>query len=214
MTEMSPLGCTTRLSRKMEDWPGERQLDVLSKVGVAFACVEMKIVDDSGAELPWDGKTTGELLVRGPAVASGYYNNPEASAQVITEDGWFRTGDVATIDENAVTHIADRTKDLIKSGGEWISSVEMENAIMACPGVLESAVVARPDEKWDERPVAFVVLKEGQGGLTEERVLDFLRDKFAKWQLPALEDIRFVDEIPKTSVGKFDKKALREAFQA
>ena len=216
MTEMSPLGCTTRLSRKMEDWPEERQLDVLSKVGVSFACVEMKIVDDSGAELPWDGKTTGELLVRGPAVASGYYNNPEASAQVITGDGWFRTGDVATIDENAVTHIADRTKDLIKSGGEWISSVEMENAIMACPGVLESAVVARPDEKWDERPVAFVVRMEGegQGGLTEAQVLDFLKDKFAKWQLPALADIRIVDQIPKTSVGKFDKKVLREAFRA
>ena len=214
MTEMSPLGCTARLSRKMEDWTQERQLDVLSKVGMPFTCVEMKIVDYNDRELPWDGETTGELLVRGPAVASGYFNNPEASRQAITADGWFRTGDVATIDENAVTHIADRTKDLIKSGGEWISSVEMENAIMACPGVLESAVVARPDEKWDERPVAFVVRGPHQNGLTGAQVVDFLKDKFARWQLPSPEDIRFVDEIPRTSVGKFDKKVLREAFQA
>lgn len=214
MTEMSPLGCTARLSREMEDWPEERQLDVLSKVGRPFTCVEMKIVDDDGQELPWDGESTGELLVRGPAVASGYYNNPEASAQVITEDGWFRTGDVATIDEHAVTHITDRTKDLIKSGGEWISSVEMENAIMACPGVLESAVVARPDAKWDERPVAFVIKGTGGIGLTGEQVVEFLKDKFAKWQLPAPADIHFVQEIPRTSVGKFDKKVLRQTLQA
>ena len=212
MTEMSPLGCTTRLTRKMEDWPEEKQLDVLSKVGLPFAGVEMKIVDDDNNELRWDGKSRGELLVRGAAVVSGYYNNAEASARAITDDGWFRTGDVATIDENAVTHIADRTKDLIKSGGEWISSVEMENAIMACPGVLESAVVARPDEKWDERPVAFVVKAANQDQLTEGQVVDFLKDKFAKWQLPSPEDVRFVDEIPRTSVGKFDKKVLREAF--
>ena len=212
MTEMSPLGAVTRLSKKMEDWPEEKQLDVLAKVGVPFPCVEMRIVDGEGRDLPWDGRSPGELLVRGPAVASGYYNDPEASAEAITGDGWFRTGDVATIDENAMLQITDRTKDLIKSGGEWISSVEMENSIMACPGVLESAVVARPDERWDERPVAFVVGDGERGDLTAEAVLEFLRDKFAKWQLPALEDIRLVEQIPKTSVGKFDKKLLRERF--
>jgi fatty-acyl-CoA synthase len=173
-------------------------------------CVEIKIVDDQGRELPWDGETVGELLVRGPAVASGYYNNEEATAQAVTDDGWFRTGDVASIDENAVLHISDRTKDLIKSGGEWISSVEMENAIMACPGVLESAVVARPDPKWDERPVAFVVRNAGESDLTREEILNFLKERFAKWQLPGPDDIRFIEEIPRTSVGKFDKKVLRE----
>ncbi|MCZ6473860.1 MAG: long-chain fatty acid--CoA ligase [SAR324 cluster bacterium] len=213
MTEMSPLGAVTRLSRKMEDWPEEKQLDVLCKVGVPFPCVEMRIVDDGGRDLPWDGQSAGELLVRGPAIASGYYENPEASTQAITQDGWFRTGDVATIDENSVLHITDRTKDLIKSGGEWISSVEMENSIMACPGVLEAAVVARPDEKWGERPVAFVV-GDGKGaGPNLEAILAHLSERFAKWQLPVLEDIRLIEQIPKTSVGKFDKKVLREQLK-
>jgi fatty-acyl-CoA synthase len=210
MTEMSPLGSTAQLTRKMEDWSEERQFDVLAKAGMPSTCVEIKIVDDQGRELPWDGETVGELLVRGPAVASGYYNNEEATAQAVTDDGWFRTGDVASIDENAVLHISDRTKDLIKSGGEWISSVEMENAIMACPGVLESAVVARPDPKWDERPVAFVVRNAGESDLTREEILNFLKERFAKWQLPGPDDIRFIEEIPRTSVGKFDKKVLRE----
>ncbi len=209
MTEMSPLGTTGQLSGKMQDWPEDRQFDVLAEAGMPATCVEMKLVDGQGEELPWDGQATGELLVRGPAIASGYFNDEEASAQAITADGWFRTGDVASIDGNAVLHIADRTKDLIKSGGEWISSVEMENAIMACPGVLESAVVARPDPKWDERPVAFVVKKEARHQATPETILEFLKDKFAKWQLPVLEDIRFLAEIPRTSVGKFDKKVLR-----
>ena len=208
MTEMSPLGSLNRLLGKMEDWPEDRQLAALSRVGKPAPCVEMKVVDDAGRELPWDGRSSGELLVRGPAVIRSYYNNAEAADQ-FTDDGWFRTGDVVTIDENALLQITDRTKDLIKSGGEWISSVEMENAIMACPGVMEAAVVARPDAKWDERPVAFVVRQPDADPPQPEQIIAHLKNHFAKWQLPAPADIRFIEHIPRTSVGKFDKKVLR-----
>lgn len=208
MTEMSPLGSLNRLLGKMEDWPEDRQFGALSRVGKPAPCVEMKVVDDAGRELPWDGRSSGELLVRGPAVIRSYYNNAEAADQ-FTDDGWFRTGDVVTIDENALLQITDRTKDLIKSGGEWISSVEMENAIMACPGVMEAAVVARPDTKWDERPVAFVVRQPDADPPQPEQIIAHLKNHFAKWQLPAPADIRFIEHIPRTSVGKFDKKVLR-----
>ena len=212
MTEMSPLGTTGRVKRKMEDWPEAKQIDVLAKAGIPCPGVDVKIVDPLGKELPWDGRSTGELLVRGPSIAKAYYRNEEAKAQ-FTADGWFRTGDVAYMDPEGYLNIADRTKDLIKSGGEWISSVEMENVIMGCPGVLESAVVARPDPKWDERPVAYVVRKPGSN-TTPQQILDYLTDKFAKWQLPNLEDIRFIEQIPRTSVGKFDKKVLRTQVRA
>jgi fatty-acyl-CoA synthase len=212
MTEMSPLGTTGRLTRKMEDWPEAKQIDVLAKAGMPCPGVEVKILDPLGKELPWDGKSAGELLVRGPAVVKSYFRNDEAKGQ-FTADGWFRTGDVAYMDADGYLNIADRTKDLIKSGGEWISSVEMENVIMGCPGVLESAVVARPDAKWDERPVAYVVRKPGTD-LTSEEILNFLTDKFAKWQLPSEQDIHFIDQIPRTSVGKFDKKVLRAQGRA
>jgi fatty-acyl-CoA synthase len=212
MTEMSPLGTLNRPLAQMDDWPEERRFASLARAGRPVPCVEVRIVDDGGAELPWDGQAAGELEVRGPSIARAYFRNTEAAGQ-FTADGWFRTGDVATIDEHALVQITDRTKDLIKSGGEWISSVEMENAIMACPGVLEAAVVARPDAKWDERPVAFVVRRPGGGETgTEtgaEQILAHLGGHFAKWQLPAPEDIRFIAEIPRTSVGKFDKKVLR-----
>jgi fatty-acyl-CoA synthase len=209
MTEMAPLGSTGRLKRKMEDWSEERQFDVLAKAGIIAPAVEMKVVDTAGKEQPWDGKSAGELLVRGPAIVKGYYRNPEATAAQITPDGWFRTGDVATLDGDGYVHISDRTKDLIKSGGEWISSVAMENAIMACAGVLEAAVVARPDPKWDERPVAFVVRQPGSAKPLAGDVIAHLSGQFAKWQLPLPEDVRFVEQIPRTSVGKFDKKVLR-----
>ncbi len=213
MTEMSPLGTTSKLTRKMQDWSEERQIEMRGKAGLAGPLVEMLLVDESGRELPWDGKAVGELLVRGPCVARAYYNNPEASA-AFTKDGWFHTGDVASVDEHGVLHISDRTKDLIKSGGEWISSVEMENAIMALPGVLEAAVVARPDPKWDERPVAFVVPQPNQQRIAPDAIVAHLAQSFAKWQLPAVEDVRFIDAIPRTGVGKFDKKVLREAVRA
>jgi fatty-acyl-CoA synthase len=212
MTEMSPLGALNRGLAKMEDWPEEKQWAALARVGRPPACVELKLLDEMGEELPWDGTSAGELLVRGAAVASAYYNNPN-SADRFTADGWFRTGDVATIDENGLLQITDRTKDLIKSGGEWISSVEMENAIMACPGVAEAAVVARPDAKWDERPVAFVVRGSEGGGLGVGDILAHLAQHFAKWQLPEEADVHFIAQIPRTSVGKFDKKVLRGGLE-
>jgi fatty-acyl-CoA synthase len=174
----------------------------------------MKIVDAiDGHELPWDGKSVGELLVRGPTIVKAYYNNPEANAKQFTPDGWFRTGDVASLDPDAYLHIADRTKDLIKSGGEWISSVEMENAVMAMAGILEAAVVARPDPKWDERPVVFAVRQPGAGKPDAPEIVAHLAKSFAKWQLPAPEDVRFIPLVPRTSVGKFDKKVLRLEFK-
>jgi fatty-acyl-CoA synthase len=212
MTEMSPLGSIVRLSAKMADWQPERRLDIMSTAGFPVATVEMKLLDDAGDELPWDGKSVGELLVRGPSVARDYYKHPEGSS-AFTADGWFRTGDVASIDEDGFLHISDRTKDLIKSGGEWISSVEMENAIMACPGVIEAAVVARPDPKWDERPVAFVVREQGKAHPTPDEIIESLSGAFAKWQLPAADDVHFIDQVPRTGVGKFDKKVLREQLK-
>ncbi|MET0850843.1 MAG: fatty acid--CoA ligase, partial [Candidatus Rokuibacteriota bacterium] len=175
------------------------------------AGVDMRIVDDAGTVLPWDGKSAGEIQVRGPWVTSGYYNNTEGAAQ-FTEDGWFRTGDVATIDPDGYVQITDRTKDLIKSGGEWISSVDMETTIMGHPKVLEAAVIAVPHERWVERPLACVVPKpEFAGQLDAEEVLEYLRPRVAKWWLP--DEVVFIDAVPKTSVGKFDKKVLRERFK-
>ncbi|MEL0083226.1 MAG: long-chain fatty acid--CoA ligase [Gammaproteobacteria bacterium] len=211
MTEMSPLGTVGRIRSHMEEWSYDDQLSVRMKQGVPAAGVEIRIQDDAGQLLPWDGQTIGELTVRGPWVASGYYNNPEAS-KAFTADGWFRTGDMVTVDEEGYMQIADRSKDLIKSGGEWISSVDMENTIMAHPSVLEAAVVARPDDKWDERPVAFVVPADAATAPTEEQIRTYLLETFAKWQVPGVEDIRFIDAVPKTSVGKFDKKVLRQQW--
>ncbi|HEX7929119.1 MAG TPA: long-chain fatty acid--CoA ligase [bacterium] len=214
MTEMSPLGTTGRLKTKAEDWSADRQFDALATAGLPCPGVEMKVVDAlSGKDLPWDGKSVGELLVRGPAIVKAYYNNPEANAKQFTDDGWFRTGDVAYMDPDAYLHIADRTKDLIKSGGEWISSVEMENAVMAMPGILEAAVVARPDPKWDERPVVFAVRQPGSGTPGPQDIVTYLSKSFAKWQLPSVDDVHFIEQVPRTSVGKFDKKVLRAEFK-
>ena len=209
MTEMSPLGTVGRMRVDMDDWDYQSQLDVRMKQGAPAPGVEIRVQSETGDLLPWDGETIGELTVRGPWVASGYYNNPEAS-KAFTEDGWFRTGDMVTIDSRGYMQIADRSKDLIKSGGEWISSVDMENCIMARDDVLEAAVVARSDEQWDERPVAFVVRADSTTAEpTEEDIRTTLLAEFAKWQVPGVEDIRFIDSVPKTSVGKFDKKVLR-----
>jgi len=199
----------TRLKDYMRDWPRDRQLDVRSRVGYATVCVDTRIVDEAGAELPWDGTSMGELQVRGPWVISAYYDNPE-SASRFTDDGWFKTGDVATIDPEGYVQITDRTKDLIKSGGEWISSVDVENMIMSHPKVLEAAVIAVPHPKWVERPLACVVPRPGVT-LDPGEILEFLRGKLAKWALP--DDIVLIDAVPKTSVGKFDKKVLRERFR-
>jgi fatty-acyl-CoA synthase len=171
--------------------------------------VEARIVDaDSLEAQPWDDVATGELQVRGPWCAKEYYN-PDAGVVLSTEDGWMKTGDVAAMDTTGSIRIADRTKDLIKSGGEWISSVDLENAIMSHPAVAEAAVVAIPHPKWDERPLACVVLKPGETA-TQEEIIAHITPLVAKWWLP--EAVEFIDEVPKTSVGKFSKKDLRTRF--
>jgi fatty-acyl-CoA synthase len=209
MTEMTPLGTVARLKSYMREWSRDAQLDVRSRVGFVSVGVDARIVDDAGQPVPWDGTSMGELQVRGPWVISSYYDNPDSAAR-FTDDGWFRTGDVATIDAEGYVQITDRTKDLIKSGGEWISSVDLENQIMAHPKVLEAAVIAVPHPKWVERPLACVVPKPGTA-LTPGEILDFLRPHLAKWALP--DEVVLVEAVPKTSVGKFDKKVLRERFK-
>jgi fatty-acyl-CoA synthase len=209
MTEMTPLGTVTRLKSYMQDWTEDQQYDVRARVGYPSVGVDARIVDDAGTELPWDGVHMGELQVRGPWVVGTYYNSPE-SADRFTLDGWFRTGDVATIDAEGYVQITDRTKDLIKSGGEWISSVDVENMIMSHPKVLEAAVIAVPHPKWVERPLACVVAKPGTT-LAPAEILDFLRPQLAKWALP--DDVEIIEAVPKTSVGKFDKKVLRARFK-
>ena len=204
MTETSPIA-TVAIPRS---WHEDGSVfEARLSQGPAVPGVEIRIADSATGEiLPWDGTAFGEVQVRGPWVTGAYVNGADPGR--VTADGWFKTGDVATIDPDGYLRIVDRTKDLIKSGGEWISSVELENAIMAHPKVLEAAVIAIPHTKWQERPVGYVVPRaEFKGSATQEEILDFLRDKVAGWWLP--DEIRFIDEIPKTSVGKFDKKVLR-----
>ena len=209
MTEMSPLGTVSILMGHHADLSDEEKWDVKAKQGYPICGVELRITDEMGHELPWDGQTMGELQVRGPWIIRQYYHR-DVDATYMTKDGWFRTGDVCTISPDGYMNITDRTKDLVKSGGEWISTVELENAIMAHPKILEAAVIAIPDEKWSERPLAAVVPTKDGYDLTSEDILAFLEDKVAKFWLP--EKIIFVEEIPKTSVGKFDKKVLRVSY--
>ncbi|MFQ5521593.1 MAG: long-chain fatty acid--CoA ligase [Candidatus Methylomirabilia bacterium] len=211
MTEMTPLGTVSRLKSYMESWPDEQRFAMRAKQGYSAVGVDLRAVDEEGQEVPWDGNTMGELQVRGPWIVSGYYRNPEG-AKAFTADGWFRTGDVVTIDSEGYIQIMDRTKDLIKSGGEWISSVDLESLLMAHPKVLEAAVIAVAHPKWVERPLACVVPKpDYKGSLTAEEILEFLRPQVAKWWLP--DEVVFLDTIPKTTVGKFDKKVLRDQFK-
>ncbi|KIQ54427.1 long-chain fatty acid--CoA ligase [Meiothermus taiwanensis] len=207
MTEMSPLGTVSRLKRHLRGDP-ELEYRYRAQQGLPTPWVEIRAVGEQGP-VPWDGQSLGELQVRGPWVAASYYNLEEESDKW-TEDGWFRTGDVVAMDPEGYIRIADRTKDLIKSGGEWISSIDLENALMAHPAVKEAAVIAIPDPKWDERPLAVVVLKEGQSA-TPEELARFLEPRFAKWWLP--DAYVFLDEIPRTSTGKFLKSRLREQFR-
>ena len=211
MTETSPLGTVSRLKSYMEGQPDAERYAIRAKQGYAVAGVDLRAVDEAGREVPWDGRTAGELQVRGPWVVRAYHDNPEAAAQ-FTEDGWFRTGDVVTIDAEGYIQITDRTKDLIKSGGEWISSVDLESLIMGHAKVLEAAVIAVPHPQWVERPLACVVPKPAEvGRVAAEEILEFLRPQVARWWLP--DGVVFLDAIPKTSVGKFDKKVLRERFR-
>ena len=209
MTEMSPIGTLARLKSYMREWPEDDQYGVRSKQGYPVAGVELRIVNDEGVEQPWDGESMGEIQVRGPWILKSYYDYPEASDR-FTDDGWFRTGDVAVIDPEGYIQITDRTKDLIKSGGEWISSIDVESLIMGHPKVLEAAVIAVPHPKWVERPLACVVPKPG-AQVDPKEIIDYLADKLAKWALP--DDVVLIEAVPKTSVGKFDKKVLRERFK-
>ena len=204
MTELSPMGSISR----PRSWHGESAMDARATQGPPVPCVEWRIADlATGAELPWDGVAFGEIEVRGPWVASRYHNETEGTR--LTADGWFRTGDVASITPDGYINIVDRAKDVIKSGGEWVSSVELENAIMAHPKVLEAAVIGVPHPKWQERPVGYVVPRlEHRDTITADEILAHLSERFMRWWLP--DEIRFIDEVPKTSVGKFDKKVLRE----
>ncbi len=205
MTETSPLGTVSRLTTQLELQDDATQWAYRAKQGRPVPFVEVRARTEAGLA-PWDGTTMGELEVRGPWVAAGYYNTDEGS-QAFTPDGWFRTGDIVTIDTHGYVTIQDRAKDLVKSGGEWISSVALEGALMGHPAVAEAAVIAVPHAKWDERPLAVVVLKEGQTA-TPHDLRMFLADRFAKWWVP--DEVVIVAAIPKTSAGKFLKSALRE----
>jgi fatty-acyl-CoA synthase len=213
MTETTPLATTGQLKSHMQSWSEEEKLQTRAKQGWPVPFLELRITrpkerETDDPEVRWDGETAGELEVRGPWVASHYYQSPD-QAHRWTEDGWFKTGDVATVDEDGMVKIVDRAKDLVKSGGEWISSVDLENALMGHPAVKEACVVGIPHPKWQERPLAAIVLKDGKRA-TEEELRSFLASTFAKWQLP--DAFVFLDAIPRTSVGKFKKIALREQF--
>jgi fatty-acyl-CoA synthase len=208
MTEMSPLGSLSALKPPFADAEGEARLDVLQMQGYAPFGVEMKITDDAGKKLPWDGKTFGRLKVAGPAVSKAYYH---VDKDILDENGFFDTGDVATIDAHGYMRITDRSKDVIKSGGEWISSIDLENLAVAHPAVAEAAVIGVHHPKWDERPLLIVQLKAGQKASREE-ILKFMDGKIAKWWMP--DDVVFVDGIPHTATGKILKTALRDQFKA
>lgn len=207
MTEMSPMGTLGSLKYGMEDYDEKQRIDVKCKQGRAIYTVELKITDDNGKELPWDGKAFGHLMVRGPAIAKAYLKRE--GGEILDDEGWFDTGDVATIDPDGYMQITDRAKDVIKSGGEWISSIEIENLAVGHPQVAEAAVIGIAHPKWDERPLLIVVPKEGQHP-TREDILSYMDGKIAKWWMP--DDVVFINEIPHTATGKIQKLALRQQF--
>jgi fatty-acyl-CoA synthase len=207
MTEMSPLGTACTFKPEYAALAGEARLDIQQKQGHSPFMVEMKITDDADKPLPWDGKTFGRLKVRGPAVAKAYYME---EGDVLDAEGFFDTGDVATIDRNGYMQVTDRAKDVIKSGGEWISSIDLENLAVGHPKVAEAAVIGVKHPKWDERPLLIIVLKQGQTANRNE-ILQFMRGKVANWWMP--DEVVFVDEIPHTATGKIKKTALRQEFK-
>jgi len=205
MTETNPLGTLSRKVAKRSHLKltEDQQFENIAKAGLLMPGLELEIFDEEWNTLPHDGEAVGELLIRGPWIASEYYNDPQPDK---FHDDWLITGDVAKIDPEQYLIIADRSKDLIKSGGEWISSVDLENHIVALEGVSQAAVVAQPHPKWDERPIALVILVEGTN-VTRDLILEHCAEIFARWQLP--DDVIFVEEIPLTSTGKIDKKTIR-----
>ncbi|MGB3144093.1 MAG: long-chain fatty acid--CoA ligase [Maribacter sp.] len=208
MTETSPLGTASRLQNKHKDLDEKSKLKIRAKQGIEFPGIEMRVIGDDGKVAPRDGKTMGELQVKGAWVINAYFktNNREN----FTDDGWFRTGDVSTIDTDGYMEITDRTKDLIKSGGEWISSVALESALMAHPKIKEAAVIAIPDEKWSERPLATIVLSDADKPISDKELKEFLAMDFANYQIP--DKYITIEMVPKTSVGKFDKKEIRKLY--
>ncbi|ELY47912.1 long-chain fatty acid--CoA ligase [Natronorubrum bangense] len=210
MTEMSPIGSVSHLKADLQDADYDTQVEKRSKQGLMVPGLEFKVIDENGEEIAWDGEEFGELWIRGPWVTKEYFKRPEAN-ETDFEDGWLKTGDVVTVDEHGYIKIVDREKDVIKSGGEWISSVELENAIMAHDDVSEAAVVGVPHERWQERPVAFVVpTADADREALVEEVSELLADEYPKWWLP--DEIEFIKEVPKTATGKFSKKDIREEY--
>lgn len=207
MTEMSPLGSVCTLKPEYEALEGEARLDIQEKQGHAPFAIEMKITDDEGNECPWDGKTFGRLKVRGPAVARAYFKGE--GGEIVDADGFFDTGDVAHIDPNGYMQITDRAKDVIKSGGEWISTIDLENIAVGHPDVAEAAAIGIAHPKWDERPLLIIVPREGTSP-TREDVIGYMEGKIAKWWMP--DDVVIVDEIPHTATGKIKKTTLRDTF--
>jgi fatty-acyl-CoA synthase len=207
MTETNPIASTAVLKPHMEDWDLEDQLDRLETAGLPVTGLQVKIVDEEGKELPQDGEAFGELLIRGPWIAAEYYKDDRTAESFV--DGWLKTGDVCKITPEGYIRITDRAKDVIKSGGEWISSLDLENELMAHPQVAEATVVGLKHVKWQERPAAFVVRAEGSE-VTEQELLDHLKGRVADWWLP--DKVVFIDEIPKTGTGKFDKKVVRDQY--
>ncbi|MBV9193930.1 MAG: long-chain-fatty-acid--CoA ligase [Solirubrobacterales bacterium] len=207
MTETSPLGSMCRVPPELDSASTEDRYDFRARQGIAVPFIELRARGDDGELIPWNDQAMGELEVRGPWVAAGYHGG--AGQEKFTDDGWFQTGDVVRIDEHGCIRITDRAKDLVKSGGEWISSVDLENLLMAHPAVAEAAVIAIPDERWGERPLAAIVLREGQEASPDD-LRQHLTGQFAKWQIP--ERIEFIEEIPRTATGKFKKTELRERF--
>ena len=207
MTEMSPLGSLCTLKPEYAALKGEARLDVQMKQGHPPFGVEMKITDDNNKPMPWDGQTFGRLKVRGPAVARAYFKD---DSNILDDEGYFDTGDVATMDQHGYMQITDRSKDVIKSGGEWISSIDLENLAVGHPKVAEAAVIGVQHPKWDERPLLVIVLKKDQKASKDE-ILGFMQGKIAKWWMP--DDVAFVEEIPHTATGKILKTELRERFK-
>jgi len=208
MTETSPFGTACNLKKKHVGLSLDEKIELSLKQGRTVYGVDMKIVDDTGNELPWDGKTFGNLLVRGPWITSGYFKGE--GGNILDDDGFFDTGDVATIDADGYIQITDRSKDVIKSGGEWISSIDLENEAVGCAGVAEAAVIAIPHPKWDERPL-LIVVKDKDVSVTKDEIIEHLRGSLAKWQLP--DDVVFVDELPHTATGKILKTKLRDDYK-
>jgi fatty-acyl-CoA synthase len=207
MTEMSPLGSLCTLKPEYASLAGDAKLDVLVTQGHPPFMIEMKIEDDAGRSLPWDGKSSGRLMVRGPTVARAYYKD---DSNILDPEGFFDTGDVATMDPHGYMQITDRSKDVIKSGGEWISSIELENLAVGHPKVAEAAVIGVRHPKWAERPLLVLVMKKGES-IGKDDILDYMRGKIANWWMP--DDVVFVDEIPHTATGKIQKTTLRERFE-